>query len=63
VTQFEIGSWYRNRKWRFQVLEIQGDEMRVRTEAGVEKSVSLSQQAKFIETIQRDCENALLDDL
>jgi hypothetical protein len=56
---FVVGAVYQNRRWKFEVLSIDGDNMSIRTHTGEEKIVSCAQQAKFLRTIQRDSEETL----
>ena len=57
--RFVVGSWYENSGFEFEVLAIAGDKLHVRTKAGKKKILSLSQQARFVKTRQKDAEDAL----
>lgn len=54
MVTFLVGQRYRNRKGGYEVLEIQGDSMKVRYSDGSEQILSMSTQATIFENMQRE---------
>ena len=51
---FFVGQRYRNRKGEYEVLQFQGDSMKVRYDDGSEQVLSIAAQSTIIENIQRE---------
>jgi len=51
---FFVGQRYRNRKGEYEVLQFQGDSMKVRYDDGSEQILSIAAQSTIIENIQRE---------
>jgi len=58
VVTFFVGQRYRNRKGEYEVLQFQGDSMKVRYDDGSEQILSLTTQSTIFENIQREEEKA-----
>lgn len=56
VFQFEVGERYENRKGTYEVLEIAGDDMRIRWDAGDEVATSVAMQHRIINHMQQESE-------
>ena len=51
--EFEVGQQYENRKGKYEVLEIAGDDMLIRWDAGEEASTTMTMQRRIIDNMQR----------
>jgi len=54
MVTFFVGQRYRNRKGEYEVLQFQGDSMRVRYDDGSEQILSIATQSTIFENIQRE---------
>jgi len=54
MVTFLVGQRYRNRRGEYEVLEIQGNSMKVRYNDGSQQILSISTQATIFENIQRE---------
>ncbi|NQT72931.1 MAG: hypothetical protein HQ553_09190 [Chloroflexi bacterium] len=54
--QFEVGQLYENTKGAYEVLVIEGDDMRIRWETGEEVATTMKMQRRIIERMQRERE-------
>ena len=52
-TEFEVGQQYENRKGKYEVLEIEGDDMLIRWDAGEEATTTMTMQRRIIDNMQR----------
>ena len=56
IVEFVIGQQYENRKGAYEVLEIQGDAMRIRWDNGEEVDTTATVQSHIINGMQRELE-------
>jgi len=54
ANEFQIGGRYRNQKGAYEVLAIDGSQMRVRYDSGAEEELERSFQAKVMSRIERE---------
>ncbi len=54
MVTFLVGQRYRNRKGEYEILEIQGDSMKLRYNDGSQQILSISIQATIFENMQRE---------
>lgn len=54
MVTFFVGQRYRNRKGEYEVLQLQGDSMKVRYNDGSEQILAISTQATIFENMQRE---------
>lgn len=54
--QFEVGQQYENTKGAFEVLTIEGEDMRIRWETGEEVATTVKMQRRINERMQRERE-------
>lgn len=57
LVEFEVGQQYENRKGIYEVLEIQGDAMRIRWKSGEEVDTTVDMQSRIIDGMQRELEH------
>jgi hypothetical protein len=50
--EFEVGKTYKNRKGTYEVLEIAGDDMRIRWKAGKEVVTTITMQSRILNNMQ-----------
>lgn len=56
LVEFQVGEQYENRKGAYEVLEVQGDTMRIRWDNGEEIDTSVTMQSNIIERMQYERE-------
>ena len=56
LVEFLIGQQYENRKGAYEVLEIQGDAMRIRWNDGEEADTTATMQSHIIDRMRRELE-------
>jgi len=61
LVAFEIGQEYENRKGKYEVLEIEGDAMRIRWGDGEEITTSVTMQSHIINQIRYNLEHPSLN--
>ncbi|MDD5093450.1 MAG: hypothetical protein PHV74_03600 [Dehalococcoidia bacterium] len=61
LVAFEIGEQYENRKGKYEVLEIEGDDMRIRWDDGDEISTSVTMQSHILNQIREHLERLALN--
>ena len=59
LVEFLIGQQYENRKGSYEVLEIQGDAMRIRWNDGKEVDTTATMQSHIIDRMQRELERLI----
>ncbi len=52
--KFEVGESYQNRKGAYEVLEITGDEMRIRWDEGEEVTTTITLQSRITNHMQQE---------
>jgi Fe-S cluster assembly scaffold protein SufB len=56
LVEFVVGQQYENRKGVYEVLEIQGEAMRIRWDNGVEVDTTVDLQSRIIGGMKNDAE-------
>jgi len=54
LIEFSVGQQYENRKGVYEVLEIEGDTMRIRWENGEEADTTVTMQSHIIQRMQHE---------
>ena len=57
LVEFEVGETYKNRKGSYKVLDIMGDDMRIRWDAGEEVATTVTMQRQIRDNIQFELEH------
>lgn len=57
--EFEVGETYKNRKGTYEVLEIAGDDMRIRWGAGEEVTTTVTMQSRILHNIKNELEHPI----
>jgi hypothetical protein len=57
LIKFEVGETYKNRKGTYEVLEIAGDNMRIRWGAGEEVDTTVTLQRRILVNVKRELEH------
>lgn len=55
--EFKMGETYKNRKGTYEVLEIAGDDMRIRWDAGEEVDTTVTLQSRILVNVKRELEH------
>ena len=59
LIEFEVGEHYKNRKGTYEVLEIAGDDMRIRWKAGEEFTTTVTMQSRILDNMQFELEHPI----